>query len=101
MRRTLIGTVVNDRNDKTRRVDVERLYQHAKYKKIIRDRTVCYVHDENNASKIGDVVEIVESRPRSATKRWELVRIVKSENEIASSLAREEKAGEGLAAEQV
>lgn len=101
MRRTLIGTVVNDRNDKTRRVDVERLYQHAKYKKIIRDRTVCYVHDENNASKIGDVVEIVESRPRSATKRWELVRIVKCENEIASSLAREEKAGEGLAAEQV
>lgn len=93
MRRTLVGTVVNDRNSKTRRVDVERLYQHPKYKKIVRGRTVCYVHDENNESKMGDVVEIAESRPRSATKRWELVRVVKSEDEVASQLAREEQSG--------
>jgi len=89
MRRTLIGTVVSDRNAKTRRVDVERVFQHTKYKKIVRGRTVCYVHDETNNSKVGDTVEIVECRPRSATKRWELLRVVKSVGEIESRLARE------------
>lgn len=91
MRRTLIGVVKSDRNAKTRRVDVDRLFQHPKYKKIVRGRTVCYVHDEENASKIGDTVEIVECRPRSKTKRWELVRIVQSEDAVASQLAREEQ----------
>jgi small subunit ribosomal protein S17 len=82
---------VNDRNAKTRRVEVGRTFQHAKYKKIVRSRTVCYVHDENNASKIGDTVEIVECRPRSATKRWELVRIVAAAGELESQLAREDQ----------
>ncbi|WP_437190639.1 30S ribosomal protein S17 [Planctomicrobium sp. SH527] len=89
MRKTLIGTVVSDRNAKTRRVDVSRVYQHAKYKKIVRGRTVCYVHDETNQSKVGDTVEIAECRPRSATKRWELVRVVSASGEVESQLARE------------
>lgn len=91
MRRTLIGVVTNDRNPKTRRVNVERLFQHAKYEKIVRGRTSCYVHDEQNESKIGDTVEIVECRPRSKTKRWELVRIVKSVSDAASQIKRDEK----------
>ena len=89
MRKTLVGLVVSDRNAKTRRVDVSRVYQHAKYKKTVRGRTVCYVHDEKNESKIGDTVEIAECSPRSATKRWELVRIVTAAGEIESQLARE------------
>jgi len=89
MRRTLIGTVVTDRNAKTRRVDVGRVYQHAKYKKIVRGRTICYVHDEKNESKVGDSVEIVECRPRSATKRWELVRVVAAAGDVESQLTRE------------
>ena len=92
MRTRLIGVVTSDRNSKTRRVNVDRLHQHPKYKKIVRGRTVCYVHDEENASKIGDTIEIVECRPRSKTKRWELARIVKSVDEVASQLAREEQA---------
>ena len=48
----------------------------SKYGKYLRRRTVCYVHDENNESAVGDTVEIRESRPRSRLKRWELVRIV-------------------------
>ncbi len=91
MRTTLVGVVTSDRNSKTRRVDVERLHQHSKYKKIVRDRTVCYVHDENNDSKIGDTVEIAECRPRSKSKRWELVRIVKSVSDVASKLKREDQ----------
>ncbi|WP_437205350.1 30S ribosomal protein S17 [Planctomicrobium sp. SH664] len=97
MRRTLIGTVVSDRNAKTRRVDVERVYQHAKYKKIVRGRTVCYVHDEKNVSKVGDTVEIVECPPKSATKRWELLRVVTSVDEIESRLAREHVAAQSAA----
>ena len=50
--------------------------RHAKYGKILHRKTVCHVHDEENESHLGDTVEIVESRPRSKTKRCELVRVV-------------------------
>ena len=75
-KRVAIGIVKSDKTAKTRRVEVSRLVRHEKYGKILQDRTVCYVHDENNDSHAGDTVEIVESRPRSKTKRWELVRVV-------------------------
>ena len=78
MRRHLIGLVKSDTLSKTRRVEVPRTYRHPKYGKIVRGRTVCYVHDEKNESHQGDTVEIVESRPRSKLKRWELVRVVKA-----------------------
>lgn len=74
--RHLTGVVTRDKNAKTRRVEVNRREQHPKYGKFIKKRTICYVHDEKNESHLGDVVEIVESRPLSATKRWNLVRIV-------------------------
>lgn len=76
MRRTLQGVVTNDKQDKTLRVEVKRLYRHAKYGKIVRGRTVCHVHDEQNEAHEGDTVEIVESRPHSKQKRWELVKVV-------------------------
>lgn len=79
----MIGTVVSDKRDKTRRVDVERLFQHPKYGKIVRGRTVCQIHDEKNASHVGDTVEIIECRPHSKTKRWELVSIVKASTDVA------------------
>ena len=82
MRKQVRGTVTADRNDKTIRVVVDRRYQHPKYGKIVRGRTVCHTHDEKNEAKIGDVVEIVESRPRSALKRWELVRIAIKANQL-------------------
>ena len=78
MRRTLIGTVVSDKRNKTRRVNVDRLFQHPVVGKIVRGRTVCQVHDEQNASHLGDTVEIIECPPKSKTKRWELLRIVKA-----------------------
>jgi small subunit ribosomal protein S17 len=57
-------------------VEIPRLVRHPKYGKYLRRRTICHVHDENNESKAGDLVEIVESRPLSRLKRWELVRVV-------------------------
>jgi small subunit ribosomal protein S17 len=70
------GVVTGDKTAKTRRVEIPRLVRDSKYGKILRRRTVCYVHDENNESGLGDTVEIVECRPRSKMKRWELVRII-------------------------
>ena len=75
-KRVSIGTVTSDKGSKTRRVEIPRQVKHAKYGKILHRRTVCHVHDETEQSHLGDTVEIIESRPRSKTKRWELVRIV-------------------------
>lgn len=83
MKKTLIGTVTSDKRSKTRRVEVDRTFRHAKYGKTVRSRTVCHVHDENDESHTGDLVEIVECRPRSKQKRWELLRIVQKFAEIA------------------
>ena len=52
------------------------MVKHPKYGKFVRSRTVCYVHDENEDSSTGDTVEIIESRPRSKKKRWDLQRVV-------------------------
>ncbi len=75
-KRVEIGVVTGDKTAKTRRVEIPRWVRHPRYGKYLRRRTVCYVHDENNESKLGDTVEIAESRPMSRTKRWQLVRVV-------------------------
>ncbi len=75
-KRVVVGTVTGDKVAKTRRVEVPRQVRHKKYGKIVHRRTICYAHDENNVSAKGDLVEIIESPPRSKTKRWELVRVV-------------------------
>ena len=81
MKKKMIGIVTSDKRDKSLRVEIGRRRQHPIYGKIIRGRTICQVHDEENIAHEGDVVEIIECRPRSKTKRWEFVRIVKSNAE--------------------
>ena len=76
MRKRLIGTVTGDKMNKSRRVEVERVFRHPKYGKTIRQRMVCHTHDEENVSHMGDKVEIVESRPLSKLKRWSLVKVI-------------------------
>src|SRR5881275_1585191 len=76
-RRTLVGIVTRDKMQKTRRVEIQRLAKHPRYSKYIKRRTVCYVHDENNETRTGDTVEIMETRPLSKNKNWRLVRVVK------------------------
>ncbi|HEX4130184.1 MAG TPA: 30S ribosomal protein S17 [Pirellulales bacterium] len=75
-KRLAIGTVTRDKAKKTRRVEIPRLVKHPKYGKILKRKTVCHVHDEQEESHNGDTVEIRECPPRSRLKRWELVRIV-------------------------
>lgn len=89
-RRILIGVVKSDRMNKSRRVEIERFVRHPKYSKIVRRKTVCHVHDEENQSRTGDKVEIEESRPMSKLKRWRLVRIVEKNNDVGSADVRSE-----------
>lgn len=81
-KRLLTGRVTSDKMQKTRVVEIPRLVKHRKYGKYVRKRTLCYVHDENNESAAGDMVEIIESRPLSKSKRWELVRVVERNREV-------------------
>ncbi|MFO0949769.1 MAG: 30S ribosomal protein S17 [Isosphaeraceae bacterium] len=90
-RKTEVGVVTSDKMAKTRRVEVETLYPHPKYGKLLRRRTVCHAHDETNQSHVGDLVEIMETRPLSKLKRWRVVRIIRLG-------AQQALAGEGEAA---
>jgi len=71
-KRTLIGTVVSDKMDKTVVVRVERLVQDARYKKYIRRYSRFMAHDENNDCHNGDRVKIIEHRPLSKRKKWKV-----------------------------
>lgn len=68
--RSLTGTVVSDKMDKTVTVLVERKVKHPLYGKVIRRSQKFHAHDENNTYQEGDVVSIEESRPLSKTKTW-------------------------------
>jgi small subunit ribosomal protein S17 len=82
-KRVVVGVVVSDKTQKTRRVEIPRLVRHAKYGKFLRRRTICYAHDEDEVSHVGDKVEIEESRPLSKLKRWQLVRVVEKSQAVA------------------
>ncbi len=69
-KRILKGKVVRNKSEKTIIVDVESTYLHKKYKKYLKKNKKFAVHDENNVSKIGDIVQIIESRPISKTKKF-------------------------------
>jgi small subunit ribosomal protein S17 len=70
------GVVVSDAMDKTVVVRVDIVKPHPKYKKMLRRSIRLHAHDEENTSKVGDIVRLVETRPLSATKRWRVAEIV-------------------------
>ena len=74
--RTLTGTVVSNKMNKTISVSVERLVKHPTYGKYVRRTTKLLAHDENNESRAGDTVAIAECRPLSRHKAWILVRVL-------------------------
>ena len=74
--RSLVGKVVSDARAKTVTVLVERRVKHELYGKIVAKSNKYHAHDENNEFKVGDVVEISESRPLSKTKNWVVTRLV-------------------------
>ena len=72
-KKILNGVVVSDKPNKTITVMVERKYQHPVLKKVIKSKKKYNVHDEENKYKNGDKVNIIECRPRSKTKRFEVI----------------------------
>ena len=76
-RKTYTGTVVSSKNDKTITVLIETYRKHPLYGKRVKYSKKFTAHDETNVAKTGDVVEIMECRPLSATKRFRLVKVVK------------------------
>lgn len=73
---TQVGVVKSDKRPKSRTVTVPYQFKHPKYGKYMQRQTVLQVHDEQNESKAGDMVEIIPCRPMSSTKSWRLVRVV-------------------------
>ena len=78
--RTFVGKVVSDKRSKTITVLVERRVKHELYGKIIGRSSKYHAHDEKDEYKMGDVVEITESRPISKTKSWVATRLVEKAN---------------------
>ncbi len=84
---TKVGVVTSDKRDKTRTVEVAYQAKHPKYGKYLRRSQKFQVHDDQNASKLGDRVQIGSCRKLSKTKSWRLVRVVESAPAPADQIA--------------
>ena len=82
LKRTLIGKVVSDKRAKTVTVLIERSVKHPIYDKIVVRSSKYHAHDENSEYKLGDVIEITESRPLSKTKNWVATRLVQKAAQV-------------------
>jgi small subunit ribosomal protein S17 len=95
-RKTLIGNVTSRSGDKSIKVTVPFKVPHPRYQKVINRKTVVHVHDEKNETKVGDKVEIMETRPISRLKRWRVINVIEhaitadvaavSESDVAASI---------------
>jgi small subunit ribosomal protein S17 len=83
-RRVIVGTVTSTVMDKTVTVTVIRRVRDRRFHKFLTNRVKYHVHDEHNACKVGDLVEIIETRPMSKTKRWRLLKTITKSVEAAS-----------------
>ena len=77
-RKTLIGFVTSKMGDKSVKVTVPYKTPHPLYHKVINRKTVLHVHDEKNEAKMGDKIEVMETRPISRLKRWRVIRVVEA-----------------------
>lgn len=81
-RTVLTGKVTSAKMEKTIVVEVQRLVQHPKYRRVVRISKKFYAHDETRQAKTGDTVRIVASRPLSKLKRWRLKEVLKSNTSV-------------------
>jgi small subunit ribosomal protein S17 len=85
VRRTITGMVTSTKMDKTAVVTVIRRVRDRRFHKFVTRRVKYKAHDEKNAAKVGDLVEIIEARPMSRTKRWRIIRTISHNAEIAAA----------------
>ena len=83
-RRKITGTITSTKMDKTVTVTVVRRVRDRRFHKFLTNRVKYHVHDEHNTGKVGDLVEIIEARPMSKTKRWRLLRTITKAVEVVS-----------------
>jgi SSU ribosomal protein S17P len=76
----MVGVVVSDKTAKTIVVEIDRTVRHPVYRKVLRRSQRYMAHDEQDEAREGDLVQIVESRPLSARKRWRLEQILRKAN---------------------
>ena len=74
-KKILHGIVVSDKENKTIKVMIERKYQHPLFKKVVKSKKKYSAHDENNKFKIGDKVSIIECKPHSKNKKFEVLEV--------------------------
>ena len=92
-RKTFVGFVTSRMGDKSIKVTVPFRTPHPIYQKVINRQTVVHVHDEKNEAKVGDKVEVMETRPISRLKRWRLVRVVEAaKTGIAQAISEQDVA---------
>ena len=77
-RKSLIGFVSSRMGDKSVKVTVPYKTPHPRYHKVIYRKTVVHVHDEKNETKVGDKIEVMETRPISRLKRWRVIRVIEA-----------------------
>ena len=77
LRKTRVGVVVSNKMLKTAVVEITTRVPHPKFRKIIKQSTKFYAHDEESKAQVGDLVRIMETRPLSKLKRWRLVEVLK------------------------
>jgi small subunit ribosomal protein S17 len=82
-----VGSVVSNKMAKTIVVEVTRRVPHPLYKRIVSKRRKFYAHDEQGVAKVGDVVRIVECRPLSKLKRWQLKEVVRKAVQVTTDLS--------------
>lgn len=94
VRRAITGTVTSTKMDKTAVITVIRRVRDRRFHKFVTRRVKYKAHDEKNAAKVGDVVEIVEARPMSRTKRWRIVRTISHSAELLMAQDRRDASPE-------
>ena len=91
-RKTVIGFVSSKMGDKSVKVTVPYKTPHPRYHKVINRKTVLHVHDEKNETKMGDKIEVMETRPISRLKRWRVIRVVEAAVGAAAAISEKDVA---------
>jgi small subunit ribosomal protein S17 len=94
VRRSITGTVTSTKMDKTAVITVIRRVRDRRFHKFVTRRMKYKAHDEHNKARVGDVVELVEARPMSATKRWRIVRTISHSAEVPADRNERREGGE-------
>lgn len=97
-RRSITGTVTSTKMDKTAVITVIRRVRDRRFHKFVTRRVKYKAHDEKNTAKVGDLVELIEARPMSRTKRWRILRTISHNAEIPTDGHAQHEGGEEMEA---